>query len=521
MAAPSRVLLAFGTPRGDEADEADRQAIASLATGFGREGLPVESGLGADELLARAAIDDLVVLSTGVGDVAAALGGLRARLGVPATPEHGVPPVIVIGDGQRRGDALAAGANAFIPKPAFVKDVVTLGRILCMPREGFEPGWGGELDSLHLYYIVRALGAAGKTGVLSLNRNGRRGELRFFEGEVTSAQVGALHGQAAFHQLLLWPDATFDLRAESVVRRQQIPLSPKEILDDAERFLRAFAELSDGISPAAIFDQDLVKSAENVDKIPREIQPLVRLFDGERTVADVIEESALRLNETLQVMGRLIALGVLVRVTEPRQPRDHSAALQVEDWVVGQSPPAAGGARVRRKSDKTPAHGAPAADWGRLGVVAAWESASYAPVVPSLSATGEIQAITDVARAAEEPKNVGTNGNKRTGTTGQVAAIAEKKDKTGPMSPAAKKRGRASSANPIVREKHFADHEQAFFDEEHHIAAQHAEPGHEAFDDLDEGKPKVGFWKRLFSRDDGHKPRKKGKTSKTMKAVKK
>jgi len=492
VAAPSRVLLAFGTPRGDDADEADRQALASLALGFAREGLAVESDLGAEELLARAAVDDLVILSTGVGDVRGAVGGLRARLGAPASPEHGVPPVIVIGDGGRRGDALGAGANAFIAKPAFVKDVVTLGRILCMPREGFEPGWGGELDSLHLYYIVRALGAAGKTGILSLNRNGRRGELRFYEGEVTSAQVGALHGQAAFHQLLLWPDATFDLRAESVVRRQQIPLSPKEILDDAERFLRAFAELSDGISPAAIFDQDLVKAAENVDKIPREIQPLVRLFDGERTVADVIEESPLRLNETLQVMGRLIALGVLHRVASPRQ-RDHSAALHVEDWVVGQSPPAAAGERVRRKSDKTPAHGAPAADWGSLGVVAAWESASYAPVVPSLSATGEIQAITDVPSGvpAEAPKNMASNGNQRSGTTGQVAAIADKP---------AKKRGRASSANPVIKDAHFADHEQAFFDEEHRIAATHAaEPDHhESFEDLDAPKPKVGFWKRIL-----------------------
>src|SRR5262249_10577052 len=156
------------------------------------------------------------------------------------------------------------------------------------------------------------------------------------------------------------------------------------------------------------------------------------------------------------------------RVAEPRQPRDHLAALQVEDWVVGHSPPAAGGARVRRRSDRTPAHGAPAADWGSLGVVATWESASYAPVVPSLSATGEIQAVTDFAHA-EEPKNVGTNGKKRTGTTGQVAAIAEKKEKTGPISAemkAQKKRGRASSANPVVREAHFADHEQAFFDEE-------------------------------------------------------
>jgi hypothetical protein len=184
-------------------------------------------------------------------------------------------------------------------------------------------------------------------------------------------------------------------------------------------------------------------------------------------------------------------------------------------------------------------------------VVAAWESASYAPVVPSQSATGEISvaaAAVAVAVPPEETKSLGTNGKKRTGaSTGPVAAVAvaeKPKATTGkqraitdrhrtapppiptavPEEKSAKKRGRSSGANPVVRDPHFASHEQAFFDEEHRIAEDHSgETKHESFADLDEGKPKVGFWKRLFSPPDGHTPRKKrqgSKTSKSMKAVK-
>ena len=62
---------------------------------------------------------------------------------------------------------------------------------------------------------MRALSASSSKGVLTLVRGFRRGELRLYEGEVTSAQLGGLHGLAAFHQLLLWPEARFELQAKA------------------------------------------------------------------------------------------------------------------------------------------------------------------------------------------------------------------------------------------------------------------------------------------------------------------
>jgi hypothetical protein len=419
---------------------------------------------------------------------------------------------------------LAAGATLFLARPAFVKDVVTLGRVVSMPRDSFEPGWGGELDGLHLYYIVRALGAARHSGVLALFRGGRRGELRFFEGEVTSAQVGALHGQAAFHQLLLWPDAAFDLRVESVVRRQQIPLTPVEVLQDAERFLRDFHDLSDDVSPAAIFEQDAARVAEHLEAIPREAREVLRLFDGERTVADVIEESPLRLTETLKVLGRLQALGILGRLPAPRRV-DALAALAVEDWLVGQSGPPPGDERPRRRNKgDTPARGALAADWGTLAVGAvgksgssAWEAASYAPVVPSQSAKGEISVVDDPSAAGAPPvqpihegavTNVGSGGSKSrtTGETKRVgsssgAAVAVAGAPTEVASSRAdaqrKKSGDLRSVPKV--DPHFADHEQAFFDEEHALAS--APPAAaETFADLDADHKPRSFWQRIFGR---------------------
>ena len=95
---------------------------------------------------------------------------VRAKHGTATPGDLSQPPIIVVGEEEKRGAAILAGVNAFMPKPAFVKDIVTLARILAMPREGLEPGWGGELGALHLYYMVRALGVSARTGVLSLLR---------------------------------------------------------------------------------------------------------------------------------------------------------------------------------------------------------------------------------------------------------------------------------------------------------------------------------------------------------------
>src|SRR6185436_5081173 len=125
---------------------------------------------------------------------------------------------------------------------------------------------------------------------LTLVRGLRRGEVRFFEGEVTSAHMGGLHGQAGFHQLLLWSEARFEWRHEPVVRRRQIPMEHEEVLAQAERFLGDIRETAGGLSPAAVYEQDGQKIQAMARKLPTEVHGVLRLFDGNRTLADVLED---------------------------------------------------------------------------------------------------------------------------------------------------------------------------------------------------------------------------------------
>src|SRR5262249_56019253 len=96
-----------------------------------------------------------------------------------------------------------------------------------------------------------------------------------------------------------------------------------------------------GVSAAVSGEVDVKRLGELSDWVPREAQNIIELFDGTRALADVIEDSPLRLPDTLRVAVKLIEVGVLKKMDAPRTIANPTAALVVEDWIVGQAQPAA------------------------------------------------------------------------------------------------------------------------------------------------------------------------------------
>ncbi len=402
-----------------------------MRLGFEREGMPVSAADTRDE--AAALFDGVALVVAGP-----APGAGRAepeqliRALVVAGADRGAPPLLYVGNGVSRAEALAAGATAVLASPAFVRDVVTIGRILAGRRPGNRSVMDADLgDTYGVFYLVRALCATGATGTLLMLRGLRRGEIRFFEGEVTSAQVGGMHGQAALHQLLLWTEARIELRNEAVVRRQQIPVALDQLLSHAAQFLSDLREVAGGLSPATVYEQDPAVVASLGRGLPTEVHGVLRLFDGHRTVADVLEDSSFRVLETLRVAERAAQVGLLRRraVTRPRAV--HRAMLEIEEWLVGGSgdaerpgaigpavaiavegtgPVGAGKAGKKKKGKKV--GGAQAVSKERATVEVDWaalvprsaglDAGLLSPVVPSSAAKGEIEAKSVEVRVSRD-----------------------------------------------------------------------------------------------------------------------
>ena len=405
MASASKVLVV----------SRDRRAADGVRLGFEREGMEVASA----EHPSAASFDDVAVVVAGADATGGDAAPLIREL-VSKAATGGAPPLLYVGNGIARGAALAAGATAVLSAPAYVRDVVTIGRILAGRRPGNRSVMDGDLgQSFGVFYLVRALARTGATGTLLMLRGLRRGEIRFFEGEVTSAQVGGLHGQAAFDQLLLWTEARFELRDEPVVRRQQIPLTLDELLGHAERFLCDLREAAGSLSPSAVYEQDQPTLASMGRQLPTEVHGVLRMFDGHRTVADVLEDSPFRVLETLRVAERAAQVGLLKKLVVARQRSTHRAMLAVEEWLVGGaagevarpltpegSGPVGGGkkktkGRTSGSQDVVKPRAVVEVDWAALVPRGAGlDAGALSPVVPSSAARGEIQVKSATAVAS-------------------------------------------------------------------------------------------------------------------------
>ena len=403
----------------------DERASRQLELGFLREGVPTTAAaVPADSTqleLFRDGVSreaDLVVIGgTFESD---ALGLIRCVRSLLEAAQLDAP-IVFAGRGVRRTEAEAAGADEVVILPAHLRDIVTVGRLLRGVRARQRAHIVGNLaETTGVFTLVRALSALGRSAVLTLIRGLRRGEVRFYHGEVTSAQVGLIHGQAALHQLLLWTDARFDFRHEDVVRRQQIPLAHDELFADAEHFLATVRESSGALSPSMVLEHDVTRIRSFGNQIPTEVHGVLRMFDGHRVLADVLEDSPYRVFETLRVTQRAVEIGLLRQTTAPRRKATWRAVLAIEEWLVGgareplDSNPADSGPTkaadtephaktARRKRNKrradTPDMPAiqtkPEIDWGALvpRTVGA-EVGRLAGVVPATHASGEIVRAT-------------------------------------------------------------------------------------------------------------------------------
>jgi len=298
--------------------DADARSLETLTFGFEREGCKVTgtTDLKRAPLLVRAEPHDVAVVSLREPEQSSleAVAAVRQAAGDL--------PIVVLGPQGMKPEALRAGAAEFLALPTFLRDVIGVGRLTALGiKNGQSPGAPRDAESeiqtrlsehYGLFYLLRAMASSERSGILTLTRGSRRAELRIHEGAVVSATVGAMQGLPALHHMLLWEEAALSLANRAIPKRSQLHLSAQEILDECERFLRDFAHAAKDLgSPRTLY----VAVGEGTPAMrglqPSQVTPLLRLFDGRRVLADVIEESPFRIFDTVRMIRRLRESGAL------------------------------------------------------------------------------------------------------------------------------------------------------------------------------------------------------------------
>jgi hypothetical protein len=187
-------------------------------------------------------------------------------------------------------------------------------------------------------------------------------------------------GMQALLHLLLWGDASLQLRFESPAGERKIHLPVDGLLSQAATFVQEFEKLAARVGGArAIYRQAPTRAAEVRNQIPVEVMNLVKLFDGERPIVDIVEDSPFKPFDTIKIIFRLSDLGAIARVDTAGVESPLTAQLAVRDWLLG-TPASEEPGSTMTGAGRHAAEGLAAAGAKEAAVVAPPKAATVAPL---------------------------------------------------------------------------------------------------------------------------------------------
>jgi CheY-like chemotaxis protein len=228
---------------------------------------------------------------------------------------------------------LELGVEEYLTKPIYIKEIITRVKILLQKRERASleekkesrTKFTGTLSDMAVVDLIQTIEISRKSGVIHFTNEGRRAAIYFRGGKVIDAELGRLQGEDAVYRLLIWTDGEFEVEFKNVRRKDVIELSSQGLLMEGMRRLDEWGRLLEQL-PAldTVFEVDYKALAERLAEIPDEVNGILRLIDGKRTLMQIVDDSEFADLEALNVISRLYFEGLIF---EARQ----SGAGEVDD----------------------------------------------------------------------------------------------------------------------------------------------------------------------------------------------
>src|SRR5689334_21128306 len=138
------------------------------------------------------------------------------------------------------------------------------------------------------------------------------------EGKIIDAQLGALRDVEAGYRGLIWNDGSVEVECTVVNAEEVNDRSTLGILMEGMRRVDEWGRLLEQLPPlSTVFDVDHAQLLERLNEIPDELNGILKLVDGKRTLLDVVDGSPFEDLSTLSTITKLYFEGLLIpRVTE-------------------------------------------------------------------------------------------------------------------------------------------------------------------------------------------------------------
>ena len=387
-----------------ESDESARSVLAVTLRAAGMDVLEADTGAMALKLARENALELAIVSSDlngedGISVVAQMRGEERDRS----------MPVVLLAKGGEEGLhqlSKVVDAGEVLLKPAFAKEVAAVA-VMQLSERTLDGTVKLDASQAPPNQLLRALLNGDRSGVFELC--GGRAHIAFRKGMVIDAQVDLHHGPDALVKALALHVGPYRVAFRPVQFAPAFQLGAREVLHRIEPRLRAFSELAgQSVNLDAVLGIEFPALARALPSLPDAANAIVRLFDGLRTVRQVVLDSAQDELLTLQVTQRLMALSI-IKVDEG-QHQAHDKAPEMfgarKDDADKQMAELFSGAPLQVAAEG----GAESTDWADVLIrgepegdpSAGWVAGKLEPELAKQLEAFDIKAIEEPARAPPE-----------------------------------------------------------------------------------------------------------------------
>jgi CheY-like chemotaxis protein len=336
--------------------DSDAKALRMLEVSLRKAGFSVTTAISSADAVAkiRVAAPDLILTETRLPDESglALVGRLKAK------PETATIPIVFLSSENlidQKVKGLELGVEDYLTKPIYLKEVLTRIRILLekLERETLErrersATFAGLLGEMGLVDLIQTIEMGRKTGRIFLDNPPHKGAVAFRDGKVVDARTGRLKGERAFYRMLVWNEGVFQMEFGPHDEQDVIELSTQGLLMEGMRRVDEWGRLLEQLPPLEhAFEIDYTELVNRLSEIPDEVNGVLRLFDGRRSLLDVVDESDFGDLEALEVVSKLYFEGLIYDVGDRDEAPAQKAALEpvagverIERWLDTGSPAA-------------------------------------------------------------------------------------------------------------------------------------------------------------------------------------
>lgn len=318
--------------------DADPRNVRVLEASLKSDGFSVTSAADGAEALEklRLGLPDVMIADTRLPR----LNGFELCRELNALPGGEDVPVVLIAPerspdhDQAQDDLVRAaeyGVENCLRRPILVRELVVRVRLLLARRqqarivaagEHEEVQFSGRLQDTSMVDLLLSLDSSRQSGRLRLAQGGRTATLLFRNGKVVDAEQGRVQGEEAVYRTLLWSSGLFDFESCEVRQPDVIPTGLQGLLTEGMRRIEEWGRLAEQLpSIAAVFDVDAAAILERLPEIPDELNAILSLVDGARTLIEIVDVSPFDDLSTLSVISKLYFDGVLFLVEDKSEAR--------------------------------------------------------------------------------------------------------------------------------------------------------------------------------------------------------